>query len=99
LGMSYVTGQGVQQDYKEAFKWYRLSAEQGYANAQSDLGLMYYHGLEVSKDYMLAHMWSNLAGSQGYKDGIKIRNAAEKQMTSQQIEKAQEMARNWKSNK
>ena len=24
-------GQGVPQDYKEAVKWYRLAAEQGYA--------------------------------------------------------------------
>ena len=34
LGVSYRDGQGVQQDYKEAAKWYRLSAEQGFAKAQ-----------------------------------------------------------------
>ena len=34
-------GQGVPQDYKEAVKWYRLSAEQGDAQAQYNLGVMY----------------------------------------------------------
>ena len=29
LGMMYVQGKGVPQDFKEAIKWYRLAAEQG----------------------------------------------------------------------
>ena len=31
LGIMYENGEGVPQDYKEAVKWYRLAAEQGYA--------------------------------------------------------------------
>ena len=34
LGLMYDRGHGVQQDYEIALKWSRLSAEQGYANAQ-----------------------------------------------------------------
>ena len=34
LGLMYHEGQGVQQDYKEAIKYFRLSAEQGNADAQ-----------------------------------------------------------------
>ena len=41
-------------------------------------------------------MWFNLSGSQGHKNAVKNRNIVEKKMTPQQIEKAQEMARNWK---
>ena len=37
LGEMYRKGQGVPQDDKEAFKWYRLSAEQGFAGAQHHL--------------------------------------------------------------
>jgi hypothetical protein len=36
----YQNGRGVPQDYKTAAKWYRLAAEQGLANAQSNLGLL-----------------------------------------------------------
>ena len=84
------------KDYKEAVKWYRLSAEQGHAFAQSNLGQMYLKGLGVPQDYVLAHMWFNLSSSQGITTAIKNRNIAEKQMTKQQIDKAQELARNWK---
>ena len=96
LGLMYDNGQGVPQDYKEAVKWYRLSAEQGDAFAQFNLGLMYVEGKGVPQDYVLAHMWFNICGSTGDKDCVKNRNIVEESMTPQQIEKAQEMARNWK---
>ena len=34
IGVRHENGQGVTQDYKTAVKWYRLSAEQGDADAQ-----------------------------------------------------------------
>jgi TPR repeat protein len=37
-------GQGVTQDYKEAAKWFRLGAEQGYADEQYNLGILYAKG-------------------------------------------------------
>ena len=96
LGVMYDKGQGVPQDYKESIKWYRLSAEQGFASAQYNLGVMYAKGRGFPQDYILAHMWLNLSGANGYKRGIKLRNLAEKKMTASQIEKARELARNWK---
>jgi uncharacterized protein len=97
--LMYANGQGVPQDYKEAVRWYRLSAEQGNALAQYNLGNQYAKGTGVLQDYALAHMWFNLAGSNGYKNGMKNRGIVEKRMTPQQIEKAQDMARNWKPTK
>ena len=41
-------------------------------------------------------MWFNLSSSNGVKNGTEGRNMAEKKMSKQQIEKAQELARNWK---
>jgi len=85
-------GQGVPQDYKEAVRLYRLSAEQGDAFAQYNLGVMYAKGRGFPQDYILAHMWLNLSGANGYKRGIKLRNLAEKKMTASQIEKAEPWA-------
>jgi len=96
LGVMYAEGELVSQDYKEAVKWYRLSAEQGIAQAQYTLGVMYVIGKGVPQDYVLAHMWFNLSSSNGVKNGTEGRNMAEKKMSTQQIEKAQELARNWK---
>jgi uncharacterized protein len=99
LGWMYDKGQGVPQDYKETVRLYRLAAEQGNAIAQHNLGLMSAKGQGVLQDYALAHMWLNICGSGGNKDCVKYRNIVEKHMTKQQIEKAQEMARNWKPKK
>ena len=77
-------------------KLYRLSAEQGDAQAQYDLGLMYEQGKGILKDYALAHMWWNICGSSGDKGCVENRNKVEKEMSESQIQKAQEMARNWK---
>ena len=96
LGFMYSNGKGVPQDYKEAVKWYRLSAEQGDYTAQYYLGDMYSEGKGVPQDYVLAHMWFNLSGSNGFSSAVRYRNKVENKMSKQQIEKAQEMARNWK---
>jgi len=96
LGLMYYNGQGVPQDYKEAVRLYRLSAEQGDASAQYNLGVMYDNGQGVLQDYVSAHMWWNICGSSGHKGCVKNRNKVEKKMTPSQIEKAQEMAKNWK---
>ena len=39
LGVCYYNGDGVKKDFVEAVKWYRLAADQGYADAQCNLGV------------------------------------------------------------
>lgn len=41
LGYCYAFGMGVEQDWQKAVEYYTLSAEQGYAPAQSILGYEY----------------------------------------------------------
>jgi TPR repeat protein len=92
LGVMYDNGEGIPIDHEEAFKWFLLSGKQEFSRAQKVLGGMYEDGRGVEKDYVLAHMWRNLAGQ---KDTV---GRLEKKMTPEQIEKAKEMARNWKGN-
>ena len=65
LGASYYNGLGVTKDPKEAVKWFRKAAEQGYANAQANLGASYYNGLGVTKDPKEAVKWYRKAAEQG----------------------------------
>ena len=44
LGVMYVAGRGVPEDYGEAVRWYQLAAEQGNDGAQFHLGVMYANG-------------------------------------------------------
>lgn len=94
LGTMYY--QRVPQNYQEAVKWFRLSAELQHATAQYNLGIMHGNGQGVAKDYMLAHMWWTIAGSNGDKKAIENRIKMEKEMSPQQIEKAHEMAGQWR---
>ena len=97
MGSMYAQGQGLNQDYKEAVKWYRLSAEQGYADGQSNLGIMYAEGRGVTQDYLRAQMWFNLAASKltdakGQR-AIHSRDTVAKNLRVTQVIQAQEMAR------
>ncbi len=64
----YDKGRGVPQDYKQAVKWYRLSAEQGNADAQFNLGQMYRRAEGVSQDYKEAIKLYRLSAEQGNAD-------------------------------
>ncbi len=64
LGAMYEDGQGVQQDDKEAARWYRLAADQGSALAQVNIGAMYLKGQGVAQDYNEALRWLRLAAVQ-----------------------------------
>jgi len=55
----------AQQDYTEALKWFRLSAEQGLDVGQSELGLMYHEGHGVTQDDKEALRWFRLSAEQG----------------------------------
>ena len=46
-------------------KWYRLSADQGNADAQFFLANMYSQGSGVTQDYREATKWNRLAAQQG----------------------------------
>ena len=60
------------KNYSEAIKWYRKSAEQGYAQAQRNLGNMYYNGYGVKQDYSEAVKWFRKAAEQGNTDAKKV---------------------------
>lgn len=65
LGNAHRLGKNVAQDYKKAERLLRLSASQGYVDAQVVLGQMYYQGEGVEQNYQGAHKWFALAAAQG----------------------------------
>jgi TPR repeat protein len=93
LGFMYDEGIGVLQDYKIAIKWFRKVGRQGIAEAQYKLGSRYASGHEVIKNNVYAHMWFNVAASSGQKTAAPNRDIVAKRMSSSQMEKAQDLAR------
>ena len=72
LGIMSELGEGgMPKSKKEAAKWFRLAAEQGYSYAQYGLGGLYQYGEGVPKDLKEAAKWYKLAADQGVEDAIK----------------------------
>ena len=44
-------------NYKDAFHWIKIAAEQGFFKAQFTLGMFYYYGIGVDVDYKKAAVW------------------------------------------
>jgi len=66
VGRSYEVGHGIEQNYAEAAKWYKLAADQGHAVAQNNLAVCYTNGKGVAKDDKEALRLYNLAVAQGF---------------------------------
>ena len=95
LGLMYDNGRGVLKDDKEAVKWWRKAAEQGDAIAQYNLGLSYVLGDGVPKDLVNAYAWLNVASANGEEKASESRDRNAKEMTPEQIAKAQELSKVW----
>jgi uncharacterized protein len=66
LGQAYAKGEAVQQDYKQAAKWYEKAANQSNTLAQVALGELCEAGQGVPRDEAQASNWYRRAAEQGY---------------------------------
>lgn len=65
LGIRYQRGDGVEQDYAEALKWFSAAAEKGNAGAEYSLGFMYENGLGAVTDLAAAVSFYKKAAAHG----------------------------------
>lgn len=65
VGARLAEGRGINQDFKEAMRWYQRSAAQGFAQSQYRLGTLYERGLGTEADVGRARVWYERAAEQG----------------------------------
>jgi TPR repeat protein len=56
-----------EENFKEAFKWFWLAAQNGHAEAAAYLSIMYANGEYVSFNYALSLQWCKIAANRGDK--------------------------------
>ena len=66
LGRCCQLGIGTEKDESQAFKYYKLAADQNYADAQNNLGYCYQHGIGTEKDESQAFKYYKLVADQNY---------------------------------
>ncbi len=100
IGVMYLRGQGVPQNFLAAAYWLHLAASTGLPEAQYFLGLMYDKGQGVVQDFVLAHAWLNLAvahaGPRVRDHWLLIRDAVASKMSEAQLWEARRLAYEWR---
>lgn len=102
LGASYAEGTGVAKSDVDAAKWFQRAANQGMVFAQLNLGLLYAAGNGVPQDNVEALKWFELAlfalpAGGPRSDVARAMTDITAKMTREQIEKAKQREREWKS--
>jgi TPR repeat protein len=96
LGLLYIDGHGVPQDYSLAAHWFERAAGQDYTKAQLNLGAMYGIGEGVKRDYVLAYKWLNICAAKGDPKCTAQRDLVAKKLKSKDLATAQRLARDFK---
>ena len=96
LGEMYKTGRGVSQNYVAAIKWYTMAAYQGDISSQRNLALCY---IESDADYVNAYAWLTMAAEQGSNLSRKKRDQISKEMSPEQLVKANDLISDIKTGK
>ena len=65
LGMKFRDGDGVEQDDREAMRWYRVSADQGDPQGMDNVGYMYLRGKGVPQNEEVAVAFFRTASEKG----------------------------------
>ncbi len=92
IGLLYLDGKGVPQDYGEAVTWLRRSAEQDNTEAQHDLGALYGAGKGLKRDYVQAYKWMNICAAKGNSGCVTQRDLLAKKLKPAQVAEAQRLA-------
>ncbi|WP_197408122.1 MULTISPECIES: peptidoglycan-binding domain-containing protein [unclassified Guyparkeria] len=87
-----------QQRYQQALQEFREAARSDDSYAQYMLGRLYEAGNGTTQDFVQAHQWYNLAAARGHRHAAEARDALAERMTSSQVARAQQAARDWQSN-
>ncbi|PYX27477.1 MAG: hypothetical protein DMG77_18755 [Acidobacteria bacterium] len=94
LADMYLRGEGVPQNDALAFHLFQEAAATGHTGARIKLGYMYAEGRGTAKDLETAFMWISAATCAGDRRGEYLLASLRGQLTANQVEKAEELARN-----
>ena len=84
-------------NYARAYQEYKQSADAGNSLAQYMMGRLYAEGRGVVEDKVAAYMWFDLSASNGNSRAIAARDAVAADLDSDEIDRAQDLAAEWRA--
>ena len=91
LGVMYMKGQGVEQNYEEAGEWFRKASEQGLTVAMYKLAGLYTKGQGVPKDLEFAYVWYIVAAVHKHQKSINMIEKAKSNLSSEELASANQL--------
>jgi TPR repeat protein len=88
LGVAYLEGHGVIQDYSTAAQWFLRAARRQHPSAQYNLGVIYRNGWGWPRDDVEACAWFTLAAARGHRKAAEVAATMRKLMTEGELAKA-----------
>ncbi|MBI2993240.1 MAG: sel1 repeat family protein [Gammaproteobacteria bacterium] len=92
LGMMYLNGQGTEQSYAEAAKWFRKAAEHRVSQAQYKLGLLYTNGQGLPRDFEQAFAWYSVGAAHKHQKSMEAVSGAREQLSPEELKEADKLA-------
>lgn len=92
LGIMYLKGQGVQQNYTKASEWFKKAAKQGIPQAQYRLGNLYANGQGVPRDYERAYAWYKVAAVHKHQLSIESLSKAKENLSGKELKEAEKLS-------
>ena len=91
LGVMYMKGQGVEQNYEEAANWLRKAAENRLPNAQYKLANLYTEGKGVPKDYEFAYVWYSVGVTHNHQLSKNAIEKAKARLSENELKEADKL--------
>lgn len=91
LGIMYMKGQGVEQDYEQASKWLRGASEKGIPQAQYKLANLYKEGKGVPQDYEFAYVWYSVGAAHKHQLSINALDGTEEKLSPDEMKEANKL--------
>ena len=88
MGMMYLKGQGVDQNYEAASNWFRKASEKSIPQAQYKLGDLYFKGRGVPKDYEYSYIWYSVGASHKHKLSEKSIKKVKDKLSDEELKEA-----------
>lgn len=88
IGVMHLKGQGVEQNYEEAGKWFRRSAEQSVPQAQYKLGKLYSDGNGVPQDNEFAYVWYSVGAAHQHKKSADAMSSLQSELSEEEMKEA-----------
>lgn len=99
LGRMLANGVGTQQNEKDGVRWCLIAAEQGDIDSQFALGDFLINGRGCNQNFVDGLKWIHLATLNGHEYARQMKAIVEQSLSSQQIDQAHALAREWLSNR